>query len=269
MSWQDAYTIKALREGYRARSVFKLRELNNKFNLIKEGDNVVDLGCFPGSWLKWCSEQVGKTGFVLGIDIKPTHEIHYTNIKILKADIFKVTKEEILSEIKKVDVVCSDMAPSTSGVKHLDRSICHALALRALELAAQLIQKGNCTIKYFQSSDDVELLKVARKYLAEVRSKLAEGINEASLEERYQEAIKKGKRLEFHFWFWTCFIILATGFFGYLAYTISPKLIPVPIFVGIIIYIIQLIFGYTKSKNLLNQNDRELINLMKERGRLL
>ena len=170
MAWQDSYTIKALKEGYRARSVFKLREINNKFHIISPGNKVVDLGCYPGSWLKWCSQRAGKSGFVLGIDIKPTASINSSNIKIIKADVFEITPEEILSMLKRVDLLCSDMAPSTSGVKHLDRGISHALAMRALELAVQLIEKGNEVIKYFQSPDNDELLKTAKKYFDFVKT---------------------------------------------------------------------------------------------------
>lgn len=112
-------------------------------------------------------------------------------------------------------------------------------------------------------------LNVARKYLAEVQNKLAEGIKEASLEDRYQDTIRKGKRREFKFYAWTCFIIIATAFFGYLAYIISPWLIPIPIIIGISIYLITLFIISMKSESYINQYDRELIDLMEKRGRLL
>lgn len=168
MRWQDGYTRKAFKEGYRARSVFKLDEINSKFSVIRKGMNVLDLGCHPGSWIKWCAERVGKTGKVFGIDIKSTADLKGDNIKIIKHDVFEITEEDILSELGNVDVVCSDMAPNTSGDKNVDVARSISLASQALKIAVSL--EADAIIKYFQGRGSEDLIKLARSYYVTAKS---------------------------------------------------------------------------------------------------
>ena len=84
---KDPYGVRAKEEGYPARSVYKLKEIQDKYKLIRPGQRIVDLGCHPGSWLRFCSQSVGPAGLVLGLDVKePTIPLS-PNILFLQADL--------------------------------------------------------------------------------------------------------------------------------------------------------------------------------------
>ena len=157
---KDKFTIKAKKEGYKARSIYKLREINNRFNLIKKGDEVLDLGCWPGSWMQYCIEKNCK---VTGIDKKETKIS-----KFIKAD---VLKEDIFTKINGFfDVVLSDMAPNTSGIKELDEGGSFRLVMKALDIAERFLKpKGNLLVKMFESEDTNVVLERANKLFKEVK----------------------------------------------------------------------------------------------------
>lgn len=142
---KDFYTRKSREEGYYARSVYKLKQINKKYNLIKKGNKVLDLGCSPGGWTQASLEIVGKQGFVLGTDISHIRKIKAKNFKFIKTDINELKIDE------KFDVVLSDMAPKTTGTQDLDHDRSYGLAKKALEIAQQhLKEKGNFLCKIFQ-----------------------------------------------------------------------------------------------------------------------
>ncbi len=168
--WKDHYSELAKREGYPARSVYKLKEAQKKYGLIKRGDVVLDLGCSPGSWSKYSSSIVGKEGLVVGIDVSDV-EFSAPNFKFLKRDVFEVTVEELseLSPKGYFDVVLSDMAPSTTGDRTVDHFRSLRLAERALELASQLLRPGgNFMVKVFEG----ERFPKFRTLVSEVFSKI-------------------------------------------------------------------------------------------------
>ena len=152
--WQDHYTRKAQKEHYPARSVYKLREIHHKHRLIQKGDRVLDLGCAPGSWLLYAAEQTGKQGRVWGIDLKAVTIPTPSQVRTVTGDIFNL--DEVLSEsVKyKFNVVLSDMAPVTTGNKHIDAARSQNLAEEALNLAQRFLKPGgNFVCKIFQSGD--------------------------------------------------------------------------------------------------------------------
>jgi 23S rRNA (uridine2552-2'-O)-methyltransferase len=120
--WSDHYSERAKKERYPARSVFKLKEAQKKFRLIKNGDRVLDLGCSPGSWLLYAAELTGKRGKVVGIDLKAVRITLPPQAKALTADILTIDRawldEQKLGD--RFNVVLSDMAPATTGRKGLD-----------------------------------------------------------------------------------------------------------------------------------------------------
>ncbi|HOJ50177.1 MAG TPA: RlmE family RNA methyltransferase [Spirochaetota bacterium] len=147
----DFYFQKAKKDGYVARSVYKLEEIDKKYNIIKQGMKVLDLGASPGSWSQYCIKKVGRKGFVLGIDIK--------DVKI-KADNFVFIKkgiEEAYEDIKNYgpfDIVLSDMAPNTSGIIDVDVYKSIELSGLAVDTALKCMKKnGVFIVKVFQGED--------------------------------------------------------------------------------------------------------------------
>ena len=145
---KDHYYKKAKSEKYLARSIYKLEELDKKFKLINPGDNVLDLGYYPGSWIQYAAKKVGKSGYVIGIDIQEVNQKIQSleNVKVFQKDIFSVNNLQDLEVDQEFDSVVSDMAPKTSGLK----------------------AGGNFTIKVFESQDAQVFLKKQRKLFKEV-----------------------------------------------------------------------------------------------------
>lgn len=119
---KDTFFKKAKEEGYRARSVYKLQEIQDKFRIVKKGDRVLDLGCAPGSFLQMLSVLVGQEGFVLGIDVLPLPRLQAKNVVTVMADIREVEPGTLLREhnISAFDVVTCDIAPNLSGIREVD-----------------------------------------------------------------------------------------------------------------------------------------------------
>ena len=159
---KDHYHKKAKEEGFAARSAYKLQELNKKFNLIRQGNHVLDLGCAPGAWLQVAAPLVGRSGKVVGIDWDPIGiDITGKNIRFLRQDIFRVKIEEIPEA--PFQVILSDMAPRTSGIKVRDQARSVELALKAVDLCNELLMTGgSLALKLFEG-EDAHLVKDAIK----------------------------------------------------------------------------------------------------------
>ncbi len=165
--WQDTFFNKAKREGYPARSIYKLKEIDQKYKLIRQGDIVLDLGCAPGSWMMYVSEKVGPKGKVFGIDIQDIKIKMGKNMKFIKADIREIIKN---IEIRKFDVVLSDLAPKTTGIKITDAAKSLELAREALKIAQKTLKaKGHFVVKNFESEDTVQFINILKKYFNTVK----------------------------------------------------------------------------------------------------
>lgn len=153
---QDFYYKKAKNKGYRARSAFKLEQIQHKFGVISWGNVVVDLGAAPGGWSQIASKIVGKNGKIIAVDIKPIKSFHnITNIIILQINMQSSQLLEYLGkEINKpIDVVLSDLAGNTSGNWHLDSERQIYLASLAFQIASTILNKGgNFVTKVFRGS---------------------------------------------------------------------------------------------------------------------
>ncbi|MFA6039266.1 MAG: RlmE family RNA methyltransferase [Candidatus Peribacteraceae bacterium] len=158
----DKWSQKAAAEGFRARSVYKLMELDRRFTLLAPGMTVLDLGAAPGSWLQYASRQVGEGGKVIGVDLQAIEEVA-PNVSVHRFDITNDKKlEEMLEEEETgfVDLVLSDIAPNTSGVKDIDQWRSVELAHTVLAVAVRHLKKGGfCVIKVFRGGDFDELLR--------------------------------------------------------------------------------------------------------------
>ena len=179
---KDHYFRKAKKEGFRARSAYKLFDINKNYNLIKKGDKVLDLGCSPGSWLQVASKFTGAKGIVLGIDILPVKQI--ANVKFLQADITDPATLDLIKLVsKEFDVVISDLAPKTTGIKELDHEKSVYLNEKALEIAEKVLdEKGNFLCKIFQGYYSSEFIKKLRKRFEFVKSHKPESSRKESKE---------------------------------------------------------------------------------------
>lgn len=158
---KDHYYQKAKDEKYLARSIYKLEEIDQRFKVLKKGDLVVDLGYFPGSWAQYTAPKVGPQGRVFGIDIQPVNKkLQLPNLTLIEKSIFDLTSPQDLGADKHFDVVLSDMAPSTTGIKTVDQARSLDLVESVFKLLPILLrQGGNFVIKVFESHDAQVFLK--------------------------------------------------------------------------------------------------------------
>ncbi len=138
----DPFRMRAKAEGYVARAVYKLQEIDEKYRLFRPGQRVLDLGCAPGSWLQYIAAKVGPKGLVLGIDAAPlaipvAPPLYFHQGSIESLDL------EMLAAISAVfDVVVSDLAPKTTGIRDVDQQRSLELTQMAWELARQFLRSG-------------------------------------------------------------------------------------------------------------------------------
>mgnify|MGYP003688687867 FL=1 len=166
---RDTYVRQSKVDGYRARSAYKLIEIDEKFEIFKGGMNVIDLGAAPGSWSQYASKVV-KSGKIISIDLKKMEKIQnttqiqgdFTNLEI---------QEEIKSYLKKgSDVVMSDMAVNTTGIKDIDSIQTGELCKEALIFSKDVIsEKGFFISKIFMGSTFNEIVALGKKFFKDVR----------------------------------------------------------------------------------------------------
>ena len=152
----DHYTEQAKKEHYPARSVYKLKEAQKKFRIIKKGDRILDLGCSPGSWLLYAAELTGKQGKVFGIDLKPVTIKISSQMETLKADVLTIDQAWLENEglTNRFNVILSDMAPATTGNKMIDAERSYQLCKAALDIAQMALKPGGSFFcKIFQGQE--------------------------------------------------------------------------------------------------------------------
>jgi 23S rRNA (uridine2552-2'-O)-methyltransferase len=152
--WKDHYSTKAKKENFPARSVYKLKEIQQKYNLIKKGARVLDLGCSPGSWLIYAAELTGKRGQVIGVDLKPLSVKIPSSARIYTADILSIDDEFYELIGKDFNVILSDMAPATTGNKNVDAARSFNLCEAALSIVQKTLMPGGSFVcKIFHGED--------------------------------------------------------------------------------------------------------------------
>jgi len=157
---RDRFYRLAKKEAYRSRASYKLKQLNEKYRLMKEGDIVVDLGAAPGGWSQVAREAVGEEGKVIAVDIQKMSRID--GIVFLQGDITEPsTVDKILKELGgRADVIISDMSPKLSGNKSLDHARSVYLCDCALEFASKALKEGgNFLVKIFRGDMYNDYLK--------------------------------------------------------------------------------------------------------------
>ena len=166
---RDIYVRKSQVEGYRARSVYKLIEINEKFKIFKNGYSVIDIGASPGSWSQYVSKSV-KSGRLVSIDLKDIEKIE--NMIQIKGDFTESdTQEKIKSYFRsKVNVVLSDMAVNTTGIKNIDAIYTGELCKEAMLFSKDmLIEEGNFIAKLFLGKSFNEIVALAKTIFKEVK----------------------------------------------------------------------------------------------------
>ena len=162
--FSDPYVQQAQKEGYRSRAVYKLKEIQDKDQLLKPGMRVVDLGAAPGGWSQYAGDLIGDPGHVVALDILPMDAL--AGVTVLQADFTENEALDLLREALSgapVDLVLSDMAPNISGMVAVDQPRAMYLAELALDFAREVLKPGgDFLVKVFQGEGFDEYLKVLR-----------------------------------------------------------------------------------------------------------
>ncbi len=188
---RDAFHQKAKREGFLARAVYKLEEIDGKHAIFKPGQRVLDLGCAPGSWLQYAGQRVGAGGALVGLDREPLRTA-VPNARIVVGDVATISVAELRGELAGFDVVLSDMAPDTSGIRSMDQARSEALFERALEIATEVLTSGgNFVGKLFQGPDFKRLIEQVRARFDNAKTAKPASSRQISIE---QYVIGKGFR---------------------------------------------------------------------------
>jgi len=168
--FDDPYVKRAQQEGYRARAVYKLAEINDKERLFRHGMTVVDLGAAPGSWSQLAADLVGPRGRVVALDILPMDPL--PRVEVIHGDFRdEAVLQQLLAALHghPVDLVMSDMAPNISGIRTVDLPRAMYLVELALELCRTVLKPGgDFVVKVFQGPGFDEFMREVRKSFAKV-----------------------------------------------------------------------------------------------------
>ncbi|MHC1700965.1 MAG: RlmE family RNA methyltransferase [Humidesulfovibrio sp.] len=170
--YRDHYFKRAKAENYPARSVYKLQELDAKFALLKSGLRVLDLGAAPGSWTLFAARKIGPAGRVLALDIQTTEQEFPDNVCFLVHDAFEDSPEllAVMEPLAPFDLVMSDMAPRTTGVKFTDQARSLELCERARDVALKRLKPGgNFVAKIFEGPEAKGFQESLKPWFEKVR----------------------------------------------------------------------------------------------------
>lgn len=181
---KEHFYQEAKRVGYRARSAFKLQQIQRRFHLIQKDDIIIDLGAAPGGWSQVAKDLVGKNGTVIGADlsaIKPLDDVFFIQGDITKPE----TIEQIMQTMKgkKADVVLSDMSPDISGNYSVDQARSAWLCGTALHIATQILRPGGHFLcKIFEGEDTKSFREKVKEQFIVVKTFSPEASRKSSSE---------------------------------------------------------------------------------------
>jgi 23S rRNA (uridine2552-2'-O)-methyltransferase len=182
---KDTFYQKAKRAGYRSRAAYKLLELNQTFHLIKPGDQVVDLGAWPGGWVQVAAVLVGPSGRVVGLDLVKIDPLPLDNVILLQGD---ATDQGQQAQVRSAlggpaDVLLSDMSPKLSGIREVDETRTMELCRAALICVPALLRPGGTLLlKVFMTSEHKALLTELKTRFATVKTTRPESTRKGSAE---------------------------------------------------------------------------------------
>jgi 23S rRNA (uridine2552-2'-O)-methyltransferase len=178
----DRFTVQAKKQGFPARSVFKLEEIDRRARLLRSGMSVLDLGAAPGSWSLYAAERIGPKGKLLAIDLSELRTPLPAWSTFIQGDAFDLSGENLALHAP-YDLVLSDMAPSTTGNRMSDQARSYDLFMRALEVARTLLKPGGAFVgKIFMGEDFPLARKEVRQHFREERLIRPEGTRSVSYE---------------------------------------------------------------------------------------
>ena len=181
---KDRFYRKAKEEGLASRASYKLLEIQKKFKVIKRGDIVLDLGAAPGGWLQVAGEIVGEKGMVFGIDLLPLKIAIPKNVTFHQGDIRdEGSYKEFCEKNVRADLVVSDMAPNTSGVRFKDAYLSYELAKAALDITKRFLRPGgNFVAKIFPGEEFAKFKDELGLYFEKVMQYRPEATRKTSIE---------------------------------------------------------------------------------------
>jgi 23S rRNA (uridine2552-2'-O)-methyltransferase len=186
---RDEYAIKAQKAWYRARSVYKLQEIQERFDLIKPDFSVIDIGAAPGSFLQAIRAIVNKDNIIIWVDLKEIAPLNYPNVKTIVCDIFDYEKlsselDKILPENHIFDIITSDIAPNTTGVFDVDQYASVELNIAICEFSDRFLKKwGNMILKVFKWEDFNDIVMQVKKRFVDMKTYKPRACRDSSHEE--------------------------------------------------------------------------------------
>jgi 23S rRNA (uridine2552-2'-O)-methyltransferase len=180
----DFWALKAKKEGFPARSVYKLMEIDKKFGLIKPGARVLDIGAAPGSWSLWVLRRLGERGFLAAVDLQDLGiSPAMSNFLFIRGDLYDGEVRSRLLERGPYGLVLSDAAPGTTGNRLVDQSASEGIVEAVIDYAeASLAPGGALVAKIFQGGGEAALLKRLRGSFAQARGFKPEACRSESFE---------------------------------------------------------------------------------------
>jgi 23S rRNA (uridine2552-2'-O)-methyltransferase len=169
---RDYYYQKAKAENYRSRATYKLSQAAKKYHFIRRGDIVIDLGAAPGGWIQAARKIAGKTGFVLGVDLKPIEPFPQEYVRTIVGDFTEPQTLQLIMDFlpRKADVVLSDASPNISGIWEVDNARQIDLANQALNIALNVLRpSGNFFVKVFEGDMLPGFVKKVKKHFETVK----------------------------------------------------------------------------------------------------
>jgi 23S rRNA (uridine2552-2'-O)-methyltransferase len=182
---KDAYYRRAKSAGYRARSAYKLAELDDRFRLLRRGDWVVDLGAWPGGWMQVALDRVGADGRVVGVDLVPVTALGAPNTSVVAGDLRDPATVEAVARAagRPVDVLLSDLAPKLTGIAATDEARCAELVAATLAALPVLLRPGGrLLMKAFMDAGHQELLGRLRASFDDVKTTRPDATRRGSAE---------------------------------------------------------------------------------------
>ncbi len=180
----DYWSQKAFREGYPARSVYKLEEIDKKFGMLKKNYKVLDLGSAPGSWTTWLLRNLDNTGLVVSVDLNPlSKDVKGDNLLFFQGDLLSEEIRNKITENGPYDLVVCDAAPLTTGNRTIDTLRSKALVDMAIWYAESMLKTGgNFCVKIFQNGDQQKELQKMRTIFTSARGFKPEACRTVSFE---------------------------------------------------------------------------------------
>lgn len=182
---KDSYYLKAKKEGYLSRAAYKLLEMDKKYKIIRRGDHVLDLGAAPGGWSQAALMLTGPSGSVTAVDLKAVDGVRGENFRFFQGDMMS---EEVVALVEgavpqKYDVIISDMAPHTSGIRLKDHMESAYLVEKVFHLTDRLLKKGGrLLVKLFDGQERANIVNRMRASFKQVKLIRPEATRKESFE---------------------------------------------------------------------------------------